>query len=179
MPLSGWIQGPAAATYAGVLETDSAGMSTNGDEQRFWLYFDTTNQYRTLDDFGSATADRALFVQFSNNGQIYVRTDRPGNPNGYTTAAYTSVGAYTTGWTEFRIVYTFTDTGAQTYTLSKRATPPNSWTPLKAAAATGYAIPFRGVNTISTTHGLLFRAYQNANLWLDDFRYDDGGIADE
>ncbi len=37
---------------------------------------------------------------------------------GYTANAYTAVGTYAVGWTEYRIVLDFT---ADTYTLSKRA----------------------------------------------------------
>ena len=107
-------------------------MTADGSEIRFWAYFDTTNQYRTYDDFAAATADRASFIQFSNNGQVYVYTNRAGNPSGYTTNGYTSVGTYSTGWTQYRLVYDFS---TQTYTLSKRASATDAWTPLKAAAA--------------------------------------------
>jgi len=171
--VSGWIQGPTASTYAGVGETVSAGMSSNVAEQRFWLYFDTANQFRVLDDFASNTADRAFFVQFSNNGKINVYTNRAGNPGGYTTGGYTPVGTYTVGWTQFRIVYDFT---TQTYTLSKRVSAADPWTELKRTSASSNAIPFRGTNTITQSHGLLFRAYQNVNLGLDDVAYSDSGI---
>ena len=172
--MSAWIQGrPPPPTPASV-ETASAGMTANGAEIRFWVYFDTTNQYRIARRLPAvAAADRASSVQFANDGHIYVCTDRAGNPNGYTTGAYTPVGTYAIGWTEFRIVYDF---ASQTYTLSKRASATDPWTPLKAAGATGYAIPFRGANTITATHGTLFRAYQNANLWLDELALADGGI---
>ena len=103
-------------------------------------------------------------MQFANDGNIYVRTDRAGSPNGYTTSGYTKVGAYATGWAEFRIVYDFS---AQTYTLSMRAEEADPWTQLKGATASGFDIPFRGANTITQTHGILFRAYQSTNMWLD------------
>ena len=132
--------GPLALTYAGIGEKASDGMTADGSEVRFWAYFDTTNQYRTYDDFAGATADRASFIQFSNNGQIYAYTNRPAIP-GYTANGYTSVGTYSTGWTQFRLVYNFT---SQTYTLSKRASVSDAWTPLKSTGAPGYQIPFRG-----------------------------------
>ena len=47
----------------------------------------------------------------------------------------------------------------------------DAWTQLKAAGATGYAIPLRGANTITATHGTLCRGYQNAQLWLDELSY--------
>ncbi len=178
--LSGWIQGPSALTYAGVAETSTANMTSNGAEERFWVYLDTTNQFRIFEDYpiGLPTADRAYYVQFANNGNIYIYTDRTGNPNGYTSAGYTQVGTYATGWTEMRVVHNFSGTSAQTYQLSMRSSATAPWTQLKGASSTGYDIPFRGTNTITRTHGMLFRAYQNANMWIDDVRYSDSGILD-
>ena len=95
---------------------------------------------------------------------------------GYTTAAFTPVGTYTAGWTQYRIVYTFSGTGAQTYTLSKRAAATDAWTQLKASGATTFAIPFRGANTITATHGTLWRGLGGAQLWLDELAYSDAGI---
>ena len=104
-----------------------------------------------------AAADRAFQLQFATDGSDQ-RLHRPRrHPTGYTTGAYTPVGTYTIGWTQYRIVYTFTGSGAQTYTLSKRASATDAWTQLKAAGATGYAIPLRGTNTITATHGTLLR----------------------
>ena len=53
--LSAWIQGPATAAYAGVVETASAGMTSNGAEERFWLYADTTNQIRFVNGANAST----------------------------------------------------------------------------------------------------------------------------
>ena len=97
--LSGWIQGPTAATFGYFGETVTAGMTPNGAEQRFWVYFDSTNQYRALDNLATG-ANRPFYLQFDNAAGINVWTDRPGNPNGYTTGNYTRVGSYSTGWTE-------------------------------------------------------------------------------
>ena len=169
--LSGWIQGPTAATYASFGETTTANMTSNGAEQRFWVYFDSTNQFRAMDNWIAGAADRPFYIQFANDGNIYVYTDRPGNPNGYTTAGHTRVGTYATGWTEVRVINTFSGTGPQSYTLSVRRNATDLWTPLKASGATGYNIPFRGTNNITKTGGLLFGAYQNANMWIDDLRY--------
>ncbi len=146
-------------------------MTSNGAEQRFWVYFDSTNQFRAMDNWITAAADRPFYIQFANDGNIYVYTDRTGNPNGYTTAGHTRVGSYATGWTEVRIINTFSGTGPQSYTLSVRRNATDLWTPLKASGATGFNIPFRGTNNITKTGGLLFGAYQNANMWIDDLRY--------
>ncbi len=42
------------------------------------------------------------------------------------------MGTYAAGWTEYRVVLDFT---ADTYTLSKRTTAGDAWTPLKSATA--------------------------------------------
>ena len=68
---------------------------------------------------------------------------------------------------EFRIVYDFSPRPTRS---PSAPAPADAWTPLKAAGASGPAIPFRGANTITQSHGNLFRAYQNANMWLDDVR---------
>ena len=129
--LSGWVQGPTTANNGGVYETASGGLTGNDAEVRFWLYFDNTTQSRLIEDYsaGLSTADRAFQINFASGGNINVFTDRPGNPNGYATSVLTPVGTYSTGWTEFRIVYTFSGTNAQTYTLSKRASTSDPWTP--------------------------------------------------
>jgi subtilisin family serine protease len=171
--LSGWFAGPASGTWAGINEKASGGMSSDGAEQRFWVYFDTTSQLRNISDGAISGSDQATTIVFDGTGQITVRTERAGNPNGYTTNAYTTVGTYSTGWTEFRIVYDFT---SQTYTLSKRANSTDAWTQLKATAASDYNIPFRGVNSITSTHGTYFRAYPNVNVWLDDVVFSDSGL---
>ncbi len=178
--MSAWIQGTSTTSLAGAVETASGGMTSNGAELRFWLYTDSTNQPRELEDFapGVATADRAMRVYFGPDGKLYVMAGQAGNPNGYTTASWTPVGTYSTGWTEYRVVYTFTGAGAQTYTLSKRANSTDPWTQLKAAAAAGYAIPFRSTNTITATHGTMWRGASGAQMWIDDLRYADSGITD-
>ena len=96
-------------------------MTANGAEIRFWLYLDTTTSSRLIEDYaaGVAAADRAFQLQFAADGAINVFTDRAGNPNGYTTAAYTPVGTYTTGWTA--VPHRLRLRRRQTYTLSKRA----------------------------------------------------------
>ncbi|MEI8083216.1 MAG: cytochrome c3 family protein, partial [Actinomycetes bacterium] len=175
---SAWIVGPSNTNNAGPWETASAGMTSNGAEYRFWLYTDSTNQQRLVDDYalGVALEDRAFGLALAADGAVKVLVNRAGNPNGYSTGAYTPVGTYTTGWTQYRIVLTFTGTNAQTYTLSKRAGAADDWTQLKAAGATGYAIPFRGSNTILHTHGTLWRGNNSSQLWLDELEYSNDGI---
>ncbi|NTW61849.1 hypothetical protein HGB25_00315 [Candidatus Saccharibacteria bacterium] len=177
---SAWIQGPTSASNAGVYESVSGGMVTNASEIRFWLYFDTTSDSRIIEDYSSglSAADRCFYLQFDNTGGINVSTDRAGNPNGYTTATFTNVGTYTTGWTQFQIIYSFTGSNAQTYTLSKRANLGDAWTQLKAAVSEDYNIPMRGTNTITQNHGTMWRCFQNGQMWLDDLRYSTTAIAE-
>ena len=103
------------------------------------------------------------------------RSGRTGNPNGYATNNYTKVGTYATGWTQYRIVHDFS---SQTYTLWQRANLGGAWTQLYKSGNANKTIPFRGVNTITQSHGVLFRTYQNANLWLDDVRFEAAGITE-
>ena len=177
--LSGWIQGPTAATYAGVYETSSAAMTANGAEQRFWLYFDTTNQYRTLDDF--AIRDRRPGTL---HPVLQQRTDlRPYRPRGQPERLRDG-RLHLGGHLHHRLdrvphrLHLHRHRRPDLHAVQARRAATDPWTPLKGAAATGYGIPFRGVNTISQSHGLLVRAYQNANLWLDDVRYSNAGIGD-
>jgi len=179
--LSGWIQGPASTAFAGIAEGGSGGMAANGAELRFWIYFDATNTARMLDDCalaGTPAADRAFMLYWGADGKLSAYTDRTGNPNGYTTATYTSLGTYATGWTEYRIQLTYTGTNAQTYTLSKRSNATDAWTSLKASAAATYQIPFRGANTITQTHGTVWRGNSSGSMWLDDLRFSNSGIVD-
>ena len=152
-------------------------MTADGAEVRFWVYFDTTNQFRTVDDFAlQPTADRASFIQFSNNGDD-LRLHQPRGQPERLHHERLHLGGHLRDRLD-RSSASSTTSRTQTYTLSKRASATDPWTQLKAAARTGYAIPFRGANTITATHGMLFRAYQNANLWLDDVAFADGGIVE-
>ena len=90
--MSGWIQGPSAAAYAGVYETATAGMTANGAEQRFWVYLDSANQPRQLDDMGSGEA-RALTFGFDAAGNIRVFVNTK-SVTGYTADNWTVVGKY-------------------------------------------------------------------------------------
>ncbi len=117
-------------------------------------------------DASSTTSTRASTTppapsscNFQNNGALSVYTSKAGSPNGYTTNAYTPVGTYTTGWTQYRLVMDFTD---QTYTLSSRVGATDAWTQLKAPGATGYAIPMLAAITVTATHGTRWRSYYAA-----------------
>ena len=125
--LSAWIQGTAATAYTGLIETKTGAMTSDGAEIRFWTYFDNTTTGRLVDDIDPEinNAARAFLVNFQNNGALSVYTSKAGNPGGYTTGAYTPVGTYTAGWTQYRLVMDFTD---QTYTLSSRAGATDAWT---------------------------------------------------
>ena len=152
-------------------------MSSDGAEISFWTYFDNTTTGRLVDDIDPSinNAARAFLVNFQNNGALSVYTSKAGNPNGYTTGAYTPVGTYTTGWTQYRLVMDFTN---QTYTLSSRANAADAWTPIKAPGATGYGIPMLSASTVSATHGTRFRSYYAAQWWVDDLTYSATGISD-
>ena len=155
-------------------------MTANGAEQRFWLYFDTANQHRHHRRL-RAPAKRGLGARFDPVRQQRrdLRQHRPrGNPNGYTADNYTTVGTYATGWTEFRIVYDFTGPAPDLHAVQARerhrrrgrsSRPP--------ALRLRHPVPRRRTPSPPPT-GLLFRAYQNTNLWLDDVRFSDNGITD-
>ena len=170
---SAWITGPSTAAYGGALERETAGMGSDGAEIRFWLYADSTNQNRIIrDEPANPATDGAFLVQLDASGRIAVMSSRPAS-NGYASGANTAVGTYQVGWSQYRLVFDF---ASQTYTLSTRQSATADWTPLKAAGATGYAIPMRGTGTITATHGTFFRGYQNTDLWLDDLRFANGGM---
>ena len=85
------------------------------------------------------------------------------------------MGTYAVGWTEYRIVLDFT---ADTYTLVHAHHRRDAWTQLKATAHPPTPSPCVEATDRTTTANLLFRGYQNANLWLDDVRFSDTGIVD-
>ena len=173
---SAWIRGDGAVFNTGVIETQSGGMSGDGAEIRFWTYFDNTTTRRAVDDIDPSinNAARAFLADFNVDGSLRVYTSQAGNPNGYTTNAYTPVGTYTAGWTQYRLVMNFT---TQTYTLSSRANAADPWTPLKAAGATGYAIPMLSASPVAATHGTRWRTMNAAQMWVDDLAYSNTGIA--
>ena len=134
---SAWIQGAAAGSNAGVFETASGGH----DRQRLRDPLLALPRHHQPARASSRTTPPAWPPPTAPSSSsspptapINVFTDRAG-ATGYTTGAFTPVGTYTTGWTQYRIVYTFSGTGAQTYTLSKRASATDPWTQLKAAGA--------------------------------------------
>ena len=160
-----------------MIESETGAMSSDGAEIRFWTYFDTTTTGRLVDDIDPSinNAARAFLVNFQNNGALSVYTSKAGNPGGYTTNAYTPVGTYTTGWTQYRLVMDFT---TQTYTLSSRLGATDAWTPIKAPGATGYAIPMLSASPVTATHGTRWRSYYAAQWWVDDIAYSPTGITD-
>ena len=85
------------------------------------------------------------------------------------------MGTYAVGWTEYRMVLDFT---TDTYTLFTRTDCRRRMDAAQGGRATTYAIPMREATDRTTTANLLFRAYQNADLWLDDVRFSDSGIVE-
>ena len=140
-------------------------MTSDGAELRFWMYVDTTNEVRYLYDLG-ATA-QAFTIRLGADGKITTTPSarRPATPPTPTPrSARTRSAGPSSASSRLHVRHLHA-------VEARSATDP--WTPLKAAGATGFAIPIRGTNTITATHGTLFRAYANANLWLDDVRYAD------
>ena len=172
--LSGWIKGPTTSAYAGVGESSSAGMTADTAELRFWAYFDSTNQYRRVYDASASNDGRAFFLIFYNTGTINFTQGAAAPPAPYVNGNNNVIGTYTTGWTEFRIVMNFTNDTVQ---VSKRAAAGDPWTQLKKTGAATYDIPMTTTSAnVTQSHGTVLAAYQNANLWIDEVRYADGGM---
>src|SRR5512139_3349240 len=66
--MSGLIQGPTTAAYAGVSNAQTSGMNTDGAELRFWAYLDTANQNRVITDGG------CVELRWNTAGQLMVYT---------------------------------------------------------------------------------------------------------
>ena len=111
-----------------MIETKTGAMSSDGAEIRFWTYFDNTTTGRLVDDVDPTinNAARAFLVNFQNNGALSRLHLQGRQPQRLHHDAYTPVGTYTTGWTQYRLVMDFT---TQTYTLSSRASATDAWTP--------------------------------------------------
>ncbi len=159
---------PVRPTAAAAGVSAPAVMTSDGSEYRFWVYADSTNENRYISDTGRDLRDAP-----EPSGQVAVYTKR--TATGYTTNAYTPVGTYAVGWTEYRVVLDFTN---DTYTLSKRATAGDAWTQLKAASRPHLRHPHARGHRPHHHGQLLFRAYQNADMWIDDVAYADGGIVE-
>ncbi|NTU72060.1 MAG: hypothetical protein HGB10_09620 [Coriobacteriia bacterium] len=172
---SAWIQGPASTSFAGTFEAESANMTEDGAEIRFWLYQDTTNQNRRFyDNITAGGTYGAYLVLLAADGTIQVNVAKTAPTAGYITG-YNVVGTQTTGWTEYRIVHNF---GSQTITLSTRKNAADAWTGLKSAGASGFDIPMRGSATVTKTGGVAFSAASSGSIWLDELRYAAAGITD-
>lgn len=161
-----------ASNWGMVSESESAGMSSDGAEYRFWAYAGEANNYHLFSNPG-ANENKIMYVSFHNDGKIYVYTQR--TKTGYTTGGYTQIGTYGTGWMESRMVINFTN---ETYTFSRRANEGDAWTQLKPTGAADYDIPFTGINTITTSPAVAFGVYNAATWYLNNIRYADGGIVE-
>jgi len=169
---SGWVKGPSSAAYGGAV-ADFAAMSGNSGEVRFWIRHDTANENRVAQ--GGVGSDPEVFeLRFKSTGALSIYTKKAGNPNGYTTNAYTDIDTYAAGWMQYRLLFVFTN---QTYQLSRRASVGDSWTQLKASGAADYNIPMRGDTTQTELSIIRFNGYSGSNLWLDDLQAAGAGIA--
>lgn len=170
------IVGPTGAAYGGKIENVTNGLSTDGDEIRFWLYFDNTTTDRRVYGMRSGSPGwpgSTFYIHFSSSAQITVYTTIAGNPNGYTSSAETYVGAYTTGWQQFRIILDYTN---DQYTLGRRTSMGSSFTQLKRTGAGNDNIP---MTASCTSHlGCGFEAYQNVNLTIDALQYKTSAITE-
>ncbi|NTU72318.1 MAG: fibronectin type III domain-containing protein, partial [Coriobacteriia bacterium] len=172
---SAWIQGPASASFAGVAESQSASMTADGSEIRFWLYQETTTTPRRFyDNIAAGGTYGSHLVLLAADGTIQVNMAKAALPAGYA-LGYNVVGTQSTGWTQYRITHDFSN---QTITLSTRKNSSDAWTGLKSATAATYDIPMRGSATVTRTGGLAFSASTSGNFWLDELRYDAAGITD-
>ena len=172
--LSAWLQGPVAAGSAGVAESASSGMTSNGAELRLWLYTDTASEVRYLYDV-NGVANQAFTVRFGADGTIATYTNAGKSATGYAAPGYTTLGTYETGWTQDRVVFDFS---GDTFTLSTRRAASDTWTRLKASGAPGFDIPMRTTDDVAQSQALRVLANQNAKVWVDDVAYSDSGIAD-
>lgn len=165
------LTGPAS-NWGMISEADSAGMTQDGAEYRFWAYAGEANNYHLFTNPG-ANETKIMYVSFHNDGKIYVYTQR--TKTGYTTGGYTQIGTYTTGWMEYRMVINFTN---ETYTFSRRANEGDAWTQLKPTGAPDYDIPFTGTNSISSSPDVVYGVYNLATWYLNNIRFADGGIVE-
>ena len=112
----------------------SDGMTANGAEVRFWAYFDTTNQYRSLRRLRAArTADRASLRPVLQQ-RPDLRLHQPRRQPQRLHHQRLHLGGHLRHRLD-RSSASSTTSRAQTYTLSKRASATDPWTPLKAAGA--------------------------------------------
>ena len=115
--LSGWITGPSTAAYAGVPAAETAGMSADGAEVRFWVYVDSANQNRVFTDGGASE------VRLNTSARSW--STPSARPPATPPTPTPSSAPTPTGWTEYKLVYDFS---ADTYTLAKRTAAGGAWT---------------------------------------------------
>ncbi len=161
--------GRATAAYAGVAAAETAGMASDGAEVRFWAYADTANQNRVFTDGGASE------VRLNTSGQVLIYTKR--TAAGYTANAYTVVGTYAVGWMEYRLVYDFSRRHLHAVVAHRRQAARGR--PSRPQARRPPTSPCARRTDRTATGSVLFRAYQNANWWLDDVAYSDSGISEE
>lgn len=170
--LSWYTRGPATVAYGGAKTTADWNLNSNNSEIRFWVNVDSTNQNRVIND---SSTNQTFYLYWNTLGALQVFTQRI--KTGYTQDNYTNIDNYSTGWTQYRLVFDFS---SSTFKLYKRTVVSGAWTPLKASGAADYNIPMRapvGSEPTQVTN-TLFRAYQDTNLWVDDIRYSNTGIAE-
>lgn len=157
---SAYIRGAANNALAGV--STPMVLSADDSELRFWVNFDNTTGDRRIRE---TVADTVYELRWNTVGAVQVYTQR--TATGYTVNDFTQIGTYTTGWMQYQLVFDF---ATQTYTVSRRASIGDAWTPLKASGAPDYNIPMRASATLTATTNALIRS-TNSNMWLDDLRY--------
>ena len=127
-------------------------MTANGTEIRFWLYLDTTNQSRLIEDTPPAWPPQTApsSVQFDSDGNINVLHRPHRAATGYTTGRLHPGGHLHDRLDPVPHRLHLHRHGRPDLHAVQARSPTDPWTQLKSAGATGYAIPMRGTNTITT-----------------------------
>ena len=131
--LSGWIQGTADHRLRRrVRDQDRRDVLRRRRDQVLGLlrHHHHRAPRRRRRPHASTTLPAPSSSNFQNNGALERLHVESRQPQRLHHGAYTPVGTYTTGWTQYRLVMNFT---AQTYTLSSRVNATDAWTQIKAA----------------------------------------------
>lgn len=155
-----------AGVYEGWEALNNSSQPAGAAGYRFWMNMPNTTENRlVVDSSDTPSTTQCYYIWFSPDGSIQIWTDR--TATGYTTGNYTSIGTWSTGWQQYRIVL---NVSGSTFTLSKRTNAGDSWTQLKAAAAPDYNIPMRGT-AITANHNIRFLTLNSTTYYIDQIEY--------
>lgn len=165
--LSAWIRGSATPGTAYGAKTSATVGATNQSRILFSTYIDAPGS-RVIYDYTGGS----FYFTIDASGHIHVRTDKAGNPNGYTTSANVLLGSgsawsafvHPTGWVDWRISPNFT---TQRYII-EACLDGVTWTALARNGASDNGIPMKYSGTVTSSGSTSFECYQDVNLWVDD-----------